>query len=66
MNETLTGRTTREITFDDQAEKVFALGVRKPAGTLVYVTCPKAGVFRVRVPGTLLEQYVPMSAVEPA
>jgi hypothetical protein len=67
MDETLTGRTTREVTFADKAEKVFTFGVRKPAGTLVYVTCPKAGrgIFRVRVPGTLLEQDVPLSAVEP-
>ena len=65
MDETLTGRTTREITFADKAEKVFTFGVRKSAGTLVYVTCPKPGTFRVRVPGTLLEQDVPLSAVEP-
>lgn len=67
MNETLTGRTTRQITFADKADKTFTFGVRKPAGTRVYVTCPKSGsgIFRVRVPGTLLEQDVPLSAVEP-
>jgi hypothetical protein len=67
MNETLTGRTTRTVLFADQAEKVFTSGVRKPAGTLVYVEARKtgSGTFRIRVPGTLLEQDVPMSAVEP-
>ena len=67
MNETLTGRTTRTVLFADQAEKTFTFGVRKPAGTLVYVEAHKtgSGTFRIRVPGTLLEQEVPMSAVEP-
>ena len=67
MNETLTGRTTRPVLFADQAEKVFTFGVRKPAGTLVYVEAHKtgSGTIRIRVPGTLLEQEVPMSAVEP-
>ena len=69
MDETLTGRTTRTVCFTDKAQ-VIRLGhsiggVRKPAGTLVYVTCPKPGIFRVRVPGTLLEQDVPLSAIEP-
>lgn len=67
MDETLTGRTTREILFADRGKSTFITGVRRPAGTLVYVTCPRAGsgAFRIRVPGTLLEQDVPMSAVEP-
>jgi hypothetical protein len=67
MNETLTGRTTRIVLFADKAEKIFTFGVRKPAGTLVYVEAHKtsSGTFRIRVPGTLLEQEVPMSAVAP-
>jgi hypothetical protein len=67
MIETLTGRTTRTVLFADKAEKVFTFGVRKPAGTTVYVEAHKtgSGTFRIRVPGTLLEQEVPMSAVEP-
>lgn len=71
MDETLTGRTTRPVLFRDMGQHIrlghFVTGVRKPAGTLVYVTCPGAGsgVFRIRVPGTLLEQDVPLSAIEP-
>jgi hypothetical protein len=71
VDETLTGRTTREIIFIDKAQQIrlghVVSGVRKPAGTLVYVTCPRAGsgTFRIRIPGTLLEQDVYLGAVEP-
>ena len=65
MNETLTGRTTRPVTFIDKAQQVVTGGVRLPAGTLVYVTCRKAGEFRIRVPQTLLEQDVTLGTVEP-
>lgn len=71
MDEPLTGRTTRDITFIDKAHAIrlghVVSGVRKPAGTLVYVTFLKAGsgMLRIRVPGTLLEQDVYLSAVEP-
>ena len=64
MDETLLGRTTRVVTFVDKCNTIRM--VRKPAGTFVYVTATKqAGVFRVRVPQTLLEQDVYLSAVEP-
>ncbi len=72
MDETLTGRTARPVTFIDKAQAIrlghVVSGVRKAAGTLVYVTCPKrgsGGTFRIRIPGTLLEQDVELSAVEP-
>lgn len=66
MDETLTGRTTRPVTFTDKGAGVVCGGVRMPAGTLVYVTCPRAGgPFRIRIPGTLLEQDVGLGAVEP-
>ena len=57
-DETLTGRTTRPVTFTDKSTAVVALPVRRPAGTLVYVTCPRPGTFRIRIPGTLLDQDV--------
>ena len=70
MSETLTGRTTRPVSFIDRAQAIrlgaVVSAVRKPAGTLVYVTCLKGGEFRIRIPGTLLEQDVYLSAVEPA
>lgn len=65
MNETLIGRTTRPVLFRDSTSKVFVSGVRRPAGTEVYVTCLKRDGFRIRIPGTLLEQDVEMPAVEP-
>lgn len=46
MDETLTGRTTRAVTFTDESTSPVVLPVRKSAGTL-------------------LEQDVPLSAVEP-
>ena len=67
MSETLTGRTTRPVTFIDKAQRgPVTGGVRLPAGTTVYVTCRKAGEFLIRIPGTLLEQDVYLSAIEPA
>lgn len=66
MNETLTGQTTREIIFANQAEKVFTFGTRKPAGTEVYVTrMHKDGTWDIRVTGTLLTQNVYPASVEP-
>jgi hypothetical protein len=70
MDETLTGRTTREVAFIDKAQSI-RLGcvtgsVRKPAGTTVYVTTTKRpGIFRIRIPQTLLEQDVYLGTVEP-
>lgn len=67
MGETLTGRTMRPVTFADGSTSPVVLPVRMPAGTLVYVEAHRtgSGTFRIRVPGTLLEQVVPVSAVEP-
>ena len=62
MSENLTGRTTRMILF---ANKSTGVTVSKPAGTEVFVTCLKTGWFNVRVPGTLLEQDVSFTDVEP-
>jgi hypothetical protein len=65
MNETLTGRTTRDITFGDESKKVFTFGARKPAGTEVYVTrMRKDGTWDIRIPGTLLTQNVYPVSVE--
>lgn len=64
MNETPTGRTTREITFDDASQKTFTFGTRKPAGTEVYARLRKDGTFDIRIPGTLLTQNVYASAIE--
>jgi hypothetical protein len=67
MNETLTGRITREITFgitDRRTTRVTAI-VRKPAGTEVYVTrTHKDGTWDIRVAGTLLTQNVYPASVE--
>lgn len=67
MGETLTGRTARAVTFAGRGVGAVTLPVCLPAGTLVYVEAHEtgSGTFRVRVPGTLLEQVVPMSAVGP-
>jgi hypothetical protein len=67
MSETLTGRTTRTVAFIDKSRNVVTSAVRKAAGTTVYVTeHPRtAGLFIIRIPGTLLEQDVNLSAVEP-
>jgi hypothetical protein len=64
-NGTLIGRTTRPVLFTDKASPG-GRSVRKPAGTIVYVTSPRPGIFRVRVPASLLEQDVYLSTVEPA
>jgi Glutamate-cysteine ligase family 2(GCS2) len=62
VDETLTGRTARPVTFIDKAQAIrlghVYAGVRKPAGTLVYVTCPKggSGTFRIRILGALLSR----------
>jgi hypothetical protein len=69
MTETLTGRTTRTVTFIDKGEaRRFGHvtgGVRRPAGTLVYVTAKRDGTFCIRVPQTLLEQDVYLRDIEP-
>lgn len=67
MNETLTGRTTRKITFDhtDPRTKRVAGTVRKPAGTEVYVTRMHGdGTWDIRIPGTLYTQNVYPASVE--
>ena len=67
MNETLTGRTTRAVAFIDKDRGEVAGAVHKPAGTRVYVAAHPsvAGLFVIRVPGTLLEQDVTLATVEP-
>jgi hypothetical protein len=69
MNETLTGRTTREIVFSyiDHATRVCKWTERRPAGTTVYVSrIDKDGTWTIRIPGTLLTQNVrPGNSVEP-
>ena len=67
MSETLTGRTTRAVDFTDLGERAVVFTVPRPAGTVVYVEAHKtgSGTFRIRVPGTLLVQVVPMGAVGP-
>jgi hypothetical protein len=64
--EILTGRTTRPVTFMDSEPGGDGI-VRLPAGTLVYADADsaRAGLIRIRVPGTLLEQKVSLGAVEP-
>jgi hypothetical protein len=65
MSETLTGRTTREIAFTDESQKVITSATRKPAGTEVYVTrMLKDGTWNIRIPGTLLTQNVYPASVE--
>ena len=66
MNETLIGRTTREITFsviDHQTHRCVRTETR-PAGTEVYARLRKDGMFGIRVPGTLLTQDVYPASVE--
>ena len=67
VSEVLAGRTTRAVNFTDLGERAVVFTVAKPAGTVVYVEAHKAGsgTFRIRVPGTLLVQVVPVSAVGP-
>jgi hypothetical protein len=69
--EILTGRTTRPVTFTDKAPGSDGV-VRLPAGTLVYVDAvyedadlPSGGGYRIRIPGTLLDQVVILGSVEP-
>jgi hypothetical protein len=67
MSETLTGRTTREVTFGytDPRSKVVTSITRKPAGTEVYVTRMRAdGTWDIRIPGTLYTQNVRPASVE--
>jgi hypothetical protein len=70
VEDTLIGRTTRRVTFIDKAETArfgHAMFPRTmPAGTEVYVAATnRPGEFRIRIPGTLLEQVVSLSSVEP-
>ena len=65
MSENMTGRLTRTVTFADKSRKVQTGGDRRGAGALVYVTPLRSGLFRIRIPGTLLEQDVYLSAIEP-
>jgi len=68
MNETLTGRTTREIVFSyiDHATRQCMATRRMPAGTEVYARPRSDGKgLNIRIPGTLFTQHVPGSAVEP-
>lgn len=66
LDDTLTGRTTRPVTFIDNSGGT-AHAVRRPAGTCVYVTAhPRTrGLFIIRIPRTLLTQDVALSTVEP-
>jgi hypothetical protein len=67
MSETLTGRTTRQVTFDytDPRTKRVTSITRRPAGTDVYVTrMRKDGTWDIRIPGTLYTQNVRPAAVE--
>jgi hypothetical protein len=65
MSETLTGRTTRPVSFTDSSQKVITSAVTKPAGTEVYVTrMLKDGTWNIRIPGTLLTQNVYPASVE--
>lgn len=67
MTETLIAITTRPVTFGVTGpDKVRRDQQVHPAGTEVYVTRIRKGTCRVRIPGTLLDQTVPMSAVAPA
>jgi hypothetical protein len=68
MNETLTGRTTREIVFSmiHPATKVCMATRRMPAGTEVYARTRRDGKgLNIRIPGTLFTQHVYAAAVEP-
>lgn len=63
MSETLTGRTTRTVTFIDEGNTLRM--VRKPAGTFVYARQMDDGTLRIRVPQTLLSQTVSLATVYP-
>lgn len=68
MSETLTGKTTRQITFTitDRRTTMVTRTESRPAGTEVYVTRQhKDGTWDIRVAGTLLTQNVRPAAVEP-
>jgi hypothetical protein len=66
MNETLIGKTTREIVFSyiDRATRRCVWTERRPAGTKVYVAIRKDGTWNIRIPGTPLTQDVRPGAVE--
>jgi hypothetical protein len=65
--DTLTGHTTRAVTFSvvDHATKRVTDTRTYPAGTMVYAAFTRRGL-KVRVPGTLFVQYVAASDVQPA
>lgn len=58
--------TTREIAFVNKADAQVWRAIRYPAGTLVHTSERRGGTFRIRVPHTLHEQDVYLSAIEPA
>ena len=67
-NETLIGRTTREIVFSRPPEfrETSRVTRRMPAGTEVYARPrAKGDGLNIRIPGTLFTPHVPGSAVEP-
>lgn len=66
MSETLTGQTTREITFDviDHTTRRCVRTEKRPAGTEVYARLRSDGTFAIRIPGTLLTQDVYPASIE--
>lgn len=66
MTETLIATTTRPVTFGVTGpDQVRHSQEVHPAGTEVYVSRIRKGSCRIRIPGTLHEQTVPMSAINP-
>ena len=65
--DTMTGTTTRPVTFShvDHRTKVSLESRTYPAGTTVYATENRRGGLTIRIPGTLFEQQVSGSTVEP-
>ena len=63
MNKEMLARTTRTVTFIDKGNTIRM--VRKPCSTFVWAKAQRDGTLRIRVPHTLLEQTVYLSAVEP-
>ncbi len=62
----MTGTTRRQITFTrkDATGEVIEI-VTRPTGTTVYVGNVTSRLCTLRVPGSLLEQRVPLTEVEP-
>ena len=62
----MTGRTTRQITFDviDHQTRRCIHTEKRPAGTEVYARLRSNGTFAIRIPGTLLTQDVYPASIE--